>query len=211
MSSCGFLKAGISKKRPDMAAGFTQSAQLVSFIVAWETTEARQGVKSSTNVYARRKCSAEYKRGREQRRVKGKRSKCICFNYVERGQLLWWQIIKDAMRAHVIKNPYIYEHSWILIVEIQNTLKGFIALFYLDVFPLPPFRYYDTMKSCDSVTRRWTNSFDLTWYVGHTSSLESCWKKSVWKWCFFFRIITCDCCILGYIKTLYVWPYCLLM
>lgn len=45
MSGCGFLKAGISKKRTDMAAGFTQSAQLVSFIVAWETTEARQGVK----------------------------------------------------------------------------------------------------------------------------------------------------------------------
>lgn len=137
-----FLKGWDFQKENGHGSGVYAECAACVFHCCMRNNWGTAGGKASTNVYARRKCSAEYKRGWEQRRVKGKRSKCICFNYVERGQLLWWQIIKDAMRAHVIKNPYIYEHSWILIVEIQNTLKGFIALFFpcfLDVFPLDDF------------------------------------------------------------------------
>lgn len=135
--------------------GFTQSSACV-FHCCMRDNWGTAGGKANTNVYARRKCSAEYKRGWEQRRVKGERSKCICFNYVEKGQLLWWQIIKDAMRAHVIKNLCIYEHSWILIVEIRNTLKGFTANAPSSVFSFFMFFplmisilwYYEVLRLC---------------------------------------------------------------
>lgn len=67
----------------------------------WGTT----GGKANSNVYVRKKCTEEYKAGSEQRFVKGKRYKEIHFSYAEKGQLLWWQIVKNAMRENIINNP----------------------------------------------------------------------------------------------------------
>lgn len=66
--------------------------------------------------------------------------------------------------------------------------KHFKGLCYIECIPAAQFLFmslpwwfcdYDPMKSCDAVTKTWTNSFDLTWYVGHTCSL----RKTELTWC----------------------------
>ena len=83
------------------------------------------GGTANSDVYARRQRSEEYKRAREQRLVEEQRSKEICFNYVEKGQLLWWQIVEYATAVDSINNPYADKMNirGILIVEIKNRSK----------------------------------------------------------------------------------------
>lgn len=76
-----------------------------------------------------RRISEEYKLGGEQGLVKGERLKEICFNYAEKGQLLWWQIVKHATTVRIINNPYVDKTNthYILIVEIKCTVHSVIG------------------------------------------------------------------------------------
>lgn len=122
------------------------------------------------------------------RLLKGKRSKEICLIYIEKGHLLWWQIIKHATREHIINNLYVHImniHEYKLLkwdsiyMATEGTHPLTVKLFtpcFLDVF-------------CLMISILWYNYFDFTWHVGHTSSLKKVLCLVLWShlgrsgWC----------------------------